>query len=137
MQEQVTSSISPELQEQHDNVAKNMKLKLYEEDNSKRNESMNTINFEPQTLRSMEEFHALSMTEADLHLMVNWYMFHDLQQQLQAHLLQEEQLAPLLASLHYADAKNGALYFIKQLVPCKLNLENYTLYKTLMIACTH
>ena len=96
-------------------------MRLYKEGNSWRNETVDSMDFEPHTLRSMEELHALQV-------------FHDLQQQLQACLLQEEQLSHLLASLHHADTKDGALYFIERAVPYILHLENCTLLKTLTIA---
>ena len=82
MYEQLTSSISPKLQEQHENIAKNIKLKLCKEGDSPRNESADSVDFELQTLRSMEEFHALLMSEADLQSLKDWQAFHGLQQQL-------------------------------------------------------
>jgi len=43
---------------------------------------MTSVDYEPQTLKSMEEFHALLMMEVTWQRMMDWQTFDDLQSQL-------------------------------------------------------
>ena len=133
LQEELTSSVGPNIHGAYEEISSKTKIKLYEDGNKHKLESIDSIDYEPESLKSLENFHALLIEEAVLQKITGWQTFDNVQQQLREQLAKEQWLAYILSSLSHSEAKEGKLYFIEQAIPCILHLENCTSIEKLML----
>ncbi len=107
-----------------------MKLQLFPDDDIRAVENKISVTYEPQTISEMDLHHVLLMKEARLRRRIfSWASWGALKCELKARIRGEKSLKFLLNSIEHVRTKEDALYFIRQAIPCILDLENRTLIK--------
>ena len=66
LQEELTSSVGPNIHGAYEEISSKTKIKLYEDGNKHKLESIDSIDYEPALLKSLENLHALLIEEAAL-----------------------------------------------------------------------
>jgi len=66
LQEEHTSSVGPKIHDAYEEISSKTKIKLYEDSNKHKLESIDSIDYEPALLKSLENLHALLIEEAAL-----------------------------------------------------------------------
>jgi len=72
LQEELTSSIGPNIHDAYEVISSKTKIKLYEDSDKCKLESIDIIDYEPELLKSLEFFYALLIEEAALQKITGW-----------------------------------------------------------------
>jgi hypothetical protein len=134
LREQLEVEYPPESREQHKEIQKNTKLKLFEDTGDIRAaEDKYSIDYNPQTIADVDSFNVFLSHEARLRRIFSWSTWRALRNELKARLRAEKSLEKLLGSFEHIKKKEDVLYFIQQAIPCILHLENRTLLKLFLL----
>jgi len=134
MREKIQEEFPTESQQEHKDVMKKTKLKVFQDvGDSRAIEHKFSIDYEPQTISELDAFHVLLTQEARLRKIYSWNTWGCLRLNLKSRLLREISLEYLLSSMEHIKTKEDALYFIRQAIPCILHLENRTLLKLFLL----
>ena len=105
------------------------KLKLFDNSDPQKMMSINSVDYEPETLQELDKYEVLLIKEVCLRDLHDWETMDQLQASLKDRLVDEKRLADLLRCLEHCKAMDGALFLVEQALPCILHLENWTLIK--------